>query len=569
MTDTTTTTSSTSTSTTTTTSSTSSSTSTSSSSSDIDWDALIESAVLTKQLTADRIESKITETETEIEAYSEMQTLLQAMQDSLEDLCGSVSSLTTQDDIFSAREAYLTGSGDVEASDALVVTADAGVDIQTYELNILQLAKSHKVASESQTTSSDPLELTGTFSLKLSDADEAVEIEIDEDMSLAEIAEAINNANEDTGITATVVQVSDDEYTLVLTADDTGKDIVYETVSGTDIGQSLGLTDEDGAFANELQESQLAIIELDGIEITRSSNTIDDVIDGVTFSLYQVTGEDSSISVEISQSLSDIKTAISNLVETYNAYREWAITQQEVSSDGGASEDATLFGDSVLRSVNSSIADALSTMIDSESMALLGLSYDENNYLELDEDELNDALLNDLDQIEDLLNFQYSIDNSDLALLYRNENMPSEMTIDIEVDEDGEVTNVLVNGQSGLFEVSGTRIVGVEGTDYEGITFVYTGTENATIEFTSSAGIAEKLYQSISSYADEDDSILTDLIASLEEKVETYEEEYDEEMELVEAYRDRLTELYASYQEQISEAESTLSYLEALLDSGD
>ena len=59
--------SSTTTTTTTTSSTSSSSTIDYSSSSDIDWDALIEAAVLQKQLPADRISSKITENETKIE----------------------------------------------------------------------------------------------------------------------------------------------------------------------------------------------------------------------------------------------------------------------------------------------------------------------------------------------------------------------------------------------------------------------------------------------------------------------------------------------------------------------
>ncbi|SNY91756.1 flagellar hook-associated protein 2 [Cohaesibacter sp. ES.047] len=537
--------------------------------SDIDWNGLVEAAVLSKKLTADRIDSRITETETKIEAYSKMQDLLQAMQGSLKTLCGSAESLTKKDDVFSRREAYLTGSGGVNAANAVVVTADAGVDIQTYDLNILQLAKAQKIAGAPQGSNTEKLDLSGTFSLKLADREKAVEIAIDETMSLNDIARAINNENSKTGINATVVQVNDDEFTLVMTAEDTGQDIIYESVSGDDIGHSLGLTAGDGSFARELQAAQSAIIKIDGIEITRSTNSIDDVIKGVNFSIYQKTGEDESVSVEISQSLNNIKTAISGLVESYNAYREWAMTQQAVASGGGASSDATLFGDSILRSVNASVAESLSTMVGNENMAFLGLEYDENNFLVLDNDKLNEALLNDLDQIEDLLNFQYSVSNNDLGLLYRNDNMPAKMTIDIEVDEEGNVAKVLADGQEGRFEVNGTRIVGVKGTQYEGVTFVYTGDEDATIDFTSTAGMAESLFHTINEYADEDQSVLTDLAVKLQENVKSFKKDYKDEMSTVENYRLRLINLYSKYQEQISGAESTLSYLKVILDPGD
>ena len=240
-----------------------------------------------------------------------MQDLLQAMQGSLKTLCGSASSLAKKDDVFSRREAYLTGNGDVNAANAVVVTADAGVDLQTYDLKILQLAKAHKLAGESQSSNTEDLNLSGKFSLKLADSKDAVEINIDETMSLTDIARAINNENKKTGISAAVVQVNDDEFTLIMTAEKTGQEIVYESVSGDDIARSLGLTAEDGSFSHELQGAQSAIINIDGIEITRSINSIDDVIKGVNFSIYQKTGEDESISVEISQSLNSIKTAIS------------------------------------------------------------------------------------------------------------------------------------------------------------------------------------------------------------------------------------------------------------------
>ena len=550
-----------------------------SSDSDIDWDALIEAAVLQKQLPADRISNKITENEAKIESYNTMQDLLGDMLDSVETITGVSESLTEQDDIFSSREAYLTGIGGADAENSLVVTAEAGVAIQTYELTIDQLATSQKVASASQSSGYDELGYTGTISLSMEgaaipvnkDGDEdptLLQVEVDDTMSLVEIADEINTRTDYTGVTATVVAVNENDFRLVLTGE-TGADIVMTSVEGDDIGQSLGLTDSSGVYVDELQSSQIAKFSVDGVEISRKSNTVDDVIDGVTFSLYQTTDVGESIAVEIGQSLSSIKDAVVSLADSYNAYREWAITQQAIDASGSVSDDATLFGDNMLRNINTEIARGLSKVIDSEGMALLGLSYDENNYLELDESELNDALLNDIDQIEDVLNFQYETSNSDLAVLRRNANMPSELTLDITVDEEGAVVGVLADGEAGLFEVDGTRIVGAEGTDYEGITFVYTGDENATITFSSSAGMAEQLFQSLNKYTDEDDGLLTEKIASLEEQNEDYEAEYDDYMSIVDAYEMRLTELYSSYQAAIEEAQSSLDYLEAILNSGD
>lgn len=540
-----------------------------SSSTDIDWNALVEVAVAAKTAPADAIDVKIAANEVKIAAYEEMQSLLQAITSAANAMRGTTNSIITKDDVFSLREAYLTSSSSsVTASSAVVVTADNGAQTGTYDLQILQLAATQKVASSDFSSRSSDLELSGTFSIGL-EGMESVEITVTEDMSLSEIASAINAESGTTGVQASVVKVTESTYRLVLSGTETGKEISLESISGDDIGQALGLMDSDGAFASEIQAAKQAIISLDGIEITRSSNTIDDVLDGISFTIYQTTGTTASISVEITNDLTSIKEAIVALVDAYNAYREWALTQQAVSSSGGAAADATLFGDSTLRSANNAIASALSTMIDSSSMALLGLSYDTSNYLVLNETTLNSVLLNDLEALENILMFQFESSSEDLVLLSRNSSMPAELTLDIQVDSDGNLTGVSVNGDTSLFTVSDTRIKGAEGTIYEGMTLVFTGSTSQTVTIQTSSGIVEKLYNSVDLYSNSSSGLVSGLIDNLTEKNEDYSTRAADIRSRAETYRTNLTNRYASYQAAIEAANSTLLYLEALLNSGD
>ncbi|MGY4751289.1 flagellar filament capping protein FliD [Pannonibacter sp. Q-1] len=540
-----------------------------SSSTDIDWSALVEVAVAAKTAPADAIDVKIAANEVKIAAYEEMQSLLQAITSAADAMRGTTNSIVTKDDVFSLREAYLTSSSSsVTASSAVVVTAENGAQTGTYDLQILQLATTQKVASSDFSSRSSDLELSGTFSIGL-EGMESVEITVTEDMSLSEIASAINAESATTGVQASVVKVTESTYRLVLSGTETGKEISLESISGDDIGQALGLTDSDGAFASEIQAAKQAIISLDGIEITRSTNTIDDVLDGISFTIYQTTGSDATISVEIANDLTSIKDAIVALVDAYNAYREWALTQQAVSSSGGAAADATLFGDSTLRSANNAVASALSTMIDSSSMALLGLSYDTSNYLVLNETTLNSVLLNDLEALENILMFQFESSSEDLVLLSRNSSMPSELTLDIQVDSDGNLTGVSVNGDSSLFTISDTRIKGAEGTIYEGMTLVFTGSTSQTVTIQTSSGIVEKLYNSVDLYSNSSSGLVSGLIDNLTEKNEDYSTRAADIRSRAETYRTNLTNRYASYQAAIEKANSTLLYLEALLNSGD
>jgi flagellar hook-associated protein 2 len=532
--------------------------------SSIDWDGLIEEMYEAKLAKADTYETKITENETKIAAYEDAASLLSDLEDAVAVLRSPSGTLTDGEDVFASRTAYLTGIGGADTDSTLSVTVDDGAATGSYSLTVTQLATAHKVTSSAYASSSEDLDLSGTITLGI-DGGDSVSIDVDDDMSLVDLAEAINDESDTSGVQATVLQVSNSEYKLVLTSVDTGETIV----AGDDDGvlASLGILDDDGAFANELQTAQDAIFTLDGVSITRSSNDVDDVLDGVTLHLYSTTDDDESITVEVGQNLSDIYDAVVAFVDAYNAYRDWALTQQETASGGGAADDAVLFGDGTIRRINSAIAQALNFDIDDTALATLGITFDENNYLEYDEDTLEDVLLDDASVVQGLFAYSFDSSSSDLSLLARGTGAPETFSLEVTVDADGTLTGVTVDGEDGLFYVDGSRIKGVEGTIYEGYTFVFTGDESQTITATQHAGIAEQLYNVTVGAIDTTDGSLTTLVSNLTEKNDDYQDQIDRIEDRAEVFKTNLTARYARLQAAISENQSTLSYLEAMLDT--
>jgi flagellar hook-associated protein 2 len=545
---------------------TASSTSYSSSSSSVDWSALVEAAVQAKVAKADTIDLKITQNETKIAGFQTMRSLLQDLSSAAQALRSATGSAGQEDDVFLDRAAYLTADGSTTASDALSVTVEHGAQLGSYDIEIVSLAKAHKVASESQSARSTDLGYVGVLGLGL-EGEETVEISIDEGMTLDEIVEAINAQSDTTGVQASVIQVSSSQYQMILSATEAGKSISASMVSGDDVLAELGILDDEGSFVDELQAAQDAVIELDGITITRDSNDIDDIIDGVSLHLYATTADDASITVDVGTNLSNVKTAIQALVDAYNAYREFAYTQQGVTSAGGAADDAILFGDGTVRSVNSAINSALNLMVNEASLATLGLSFDETNSLVLDEDTLDTALLNELDAVKALLSFEMESSSSDFLLLARGSSAPTSFSIDIMVDSSGAMTSASIGGDSSLFTISGTRIIGKSGTAYEGFTFVYAGTTSRTVDVTLSTGMAELLYNVAESASNASSGTLTAIIEGREDQGDTWQLQSDTIRSRAETYRTVLTERYARYQAAIEEAESTKSYLEALLEA--
>jgi flagellar hook-associated protein 2 len=548
------------------TSTTTTATYTSTYSSGVDWDSLVEAAVLARTAAADTIDTKISDNEAEIEAYEEMQGLLQDLQTAAEALRAPSGTLAKSDDVFLKRAAYLTANGDVDESSALSVTVESGSELGSYDIEIVQVAKAHKVTSATMASKSEELGYEGVFKLGLAGG-ETAEISIDADMTLDEIAEAINSAADTTGINASVIKISDNEYQLLLSATETGLDIVTSTVSGDDVMTSLGVTDSSGVFGHVLQSAQDAIVNVDGIEITRDSNDIDDILEGVTFHLYAATPDDTSITVEVGTDLSSVKEAIQSLVDAYNAYREFAYTQQQVTTSGTAADDALLFGDGTLRSTNSRISDALNAMIEQLSIADIGLSFDSTNQLVLDEDVLDDALLEDVDAIQSLLAFQMTSSSNDLQLLSRGTSAPTSFTLDIEVDDDGNLMAAAADGVS--FTISGKRVIGAEGTVFEGFTFVFSGDEDASVDVGLSYGVAELLYSAAEAVGDESDGTLADIIDGVEDENERLQSRSDDIRTRAETYRDSLTARYAEYEAKIAESKAMIAYLEALLNAED
>lgn len=548
-------------------SSTSSTTSSVSSVTGLDYDALVATVVAAKSTRADSIDVQITENEAKVAAYEEGQTLLATLTTAADALTATVGYSTSSSDLFEKRTAYLSGASN--ASSLLGVTVDDGTQEGSYSVEIKQLAEAQKISSGTQTSSTDDLGLTGSFTIA-SGSGTAKTITITESSSLTDIASAINSGSSASGVSASILKVSDSDYRLILTATDTGQEITFGDETGS-VLSSLGLTDTDGNIANELTAAQSAIIVIDGVEITRDNNTISDALDGITLDLYGAE-EGTTLTVEVDTDLSAVKDGITALVDAYNDVREYLLTQQNMGTEDSDDEDtstAALFADSLLRQISTSISTALNYSYGETSIATLGLSFDENNKLVLDEDVLDDALISSLDDVKSLLSFNMESSSTDLSILRRPSSLSADdFTLDITVDESGSITGVSVDGDSSKFTISGTRISGVDGTEYAGLVFVYTG-DTASVDVKLTTGIAEMLYQTAYTASNSSDGSLQSKIDELTEYNTDLESRATDIRTKAEEYGENLRSYYARLEAKAQTAKILLDQLEASSSSDD
>lgn len=540
-------------------------------SSELDTSALIDVAVSAVTAEADEIQVDIDENALKIEAYSELQSLTEDFQTSLETLKSVVGFSSDTSSIFDARSGYMDSNSSIEATSLLSVAVEEGSELGTYEIIVEQKAQSMKVTSDSQTSSSDALGLEGSFTINITEYD-AQQIDVTSDMTLSDIKDAINDLTEESGVSASILQVGEDEYKLILNGEQTNQDIEITSLSGDDIMQSLGVTDTSSAFQNIVQDAQGAILQIDGITVTRDDNSIDDLLDGVTIDIENA-DPDTTITLSIDNDTESVKSAIEAFIEAYNALREFVVTNQTVSSDGEVSEDAALFGDTLMKSLNSAISSIIGDDTESSLATLrdIGITYTDDNYLEIsDETLLDDALLDNYDALTELFSSSYESSSDEFAILSNSSSISSiEITFDITVDGDGNITSVSVDGDDSLFEISGTRIVGADGSAYEGLNFSYQGTTSQSITFNLNQGIADRLYNVVDDYADSSSGLLVDAASELEETNEDLEEEISDIQERATALQERLVDKYAEMEAKISVLKLLQEQVQAIIGSSD
>ncbi|UZE49965.1 flagellar filament capping protein FliD [Rhodopseudomonas sp. P2A-2r] len=531
----------------------------------VDWDALITAQVATKTAAATTIDTKITANKAKISAYQSLQTLLATLTTDTTAMSKSiVNSLSSS--LYGSRSATITATGDVSASSAVSMSISNGTATGDHTLTISQLATAQKVIGTSVSDKTADLGYTGSFSIGLAGGTSA-DISVTSGMSMEDVVDSINAQSSTTNVQASIIQVSSSSYEMVLTALNDNANIQTSTISGNDVLNGLGITDSTGAFADVLQKAQPAQFTLDGISLTRDTNDITDVLSGVSFSLLQTTPTGSTVNIAIDTDTSAIETALTTFVKSYNAVRDFVATQQSLSSDGTVDSTSVLFGDGTMRNIMTQLEQSMNTSVGGLSMSDLGLSFDENNDLVLSASKLQTTLADNLSGVIALLASKTTTSSSTLAVINTNASPPASFVLDLAVDSSGALTSASVGGDSSLFTVSGSTIIGAANTIYAGMAFTYSGSTAQSITVTSTTGIAAQINAQATAASNTSTGSLQNVVTNLQSQDDSMQSQIDDINARAAVYKAMLTAQYSKYQSAISTANSTLDYLSALLNS--
>ncbi len=316
------------------------------------------------------------------------------------------------------------------SSDTKVMTASVSQSAQagSYKVEVQQLASSSKVALAA--VDGKAKLNTGTLDIKVGDTEFGLTIDSTNN-TLDGIRDAINEAGKSAGVSATII-TDDHGSRLVLSSSKAGEgnDI---TVAVDETGVEEGRVslnelayagqptkpelehfakedDPDVAFADALADyekggqtlatAQSAKLTIDGLAVTRDSNTIDDAVAGLSFTIKSA----GSSTLSIAKDEAGVEANVKKFVDAYNTLMTFINTETNVTPVNDTSKPVVgaLVGDSSVRSlVNTIRSELVSPQGEGAIRALadMGITTKKDGTLEMDSDKVKKAVSKDFEGV--------------------------------------------------------------------------------------------------------------------------------------------------------------------------
>jgi len=284
--------------------------------------------------------------------------------------------------------------------DLFAVSATNAAAASNYSIKVEQLAQSAKLRSVNFTGAT---EVVGAGSLAISLGADSFTINVAADTTLAGIRDAINQASDNPGISASIIKV-DSGTELVLTSNKVGAaNSIAIMATDSDAGDGMDLNRLATTNFTAVQTAQDSIIYVDGQKVTQASNTLADVIHGVTLTLKKadinVTG-----TMSVSLDKDSVKTKVNEFIKAYNSLAD---TMNSLSGyDPGTKKGGPLFGDATLRGVQNQLRQAISNPVPGTTtfatLAEIGIKSNKKGQLELDASKLDSVIASDFDAVSKL-----------------------------------------------------------------------------------------------------------------------------------------------------------------------
>ncbi len=242
------------------------------------------------------------------------------------------------------------------------VTTTAGAAAGEVTFRVTQLASTAVLKSTGTVASADTQITSGDFTLTKDGRTTTVSAG---DGKLSTVVAAINAAK--AGVTASAVQTSPGQFALQLSSTTTGATAI--TVDGTPFSGTLGAVSEVTAGRNALLQVGVGADGTGGYSVSRTTNTIGDLLPGTTITLLKqdtapvsvrTTGDSAAVADGVAKMVNEVNAALAEMTRTG-------------SYNPGTKAAGVLNGDGSVRSLRARLNDAVSGTTTS-TPGLVGIS---------------------------------------------------------------------------------------------------------------------------------------------------------------------------------------------------
>lgn len=327
--------------------------------------------------------------------------VLDKLNTALKSLQGIAAGMNTAS-TFSAKSATVVDSGVVTAQ--VLGSAVAG----THSLLVTQLASSQRqVSAIGYASATDANFNTGTFSITDDQGGTPITVTLAEGVnSLDGIASAINASGGN--LSATVINdgTTGSPYRLMVSGLDTKNYTIDFSGLTTPPATPNGTAYANPSFPQSgatYVAGSVASFTLDGVAMTRSSNTVGDALPGVTLNLLK--GSGASTSFTVSNDSTAVTAKINSFITSFNG--AITIIQQQSVYNAATKTAGVLSGDSSIRNLQAAMQSILGNQVSGVNgpytlASQIGIKTKQDGTLELDAAKLSTALGTNFNGVVDL-----------------------------------------------------------------------------------------------------------------------------------------------------------------------
>jgi flagellar hook-associated protein 2 len=435
----------------------------------MDFEAIIEATVKVEQVRVQRLEAWKSDWQTKVDAFQELNTRLLSLKTSMEGM--------------DSINEFMVKSASSTDSTVLTASADADALSSSHTIIVNRLATNDVWVGDHGYSSTDA-------SVNTSGSDQVfaysyggtnVSVTVGAGTTLAGLVNALNNDPDNPGVRASALKVDEGDYRLQIWGMDLGDS--YEFT----VGGATTLSNAGAASFTETQDAKDCQFKLDGFPsaagawIERSSNTLTDVIEGLTLNLKGA----GTASVSASVDTEAVKEQVRTFVDQINEVRTLILELTEF--DDVTKKASVLTGNygiqlisSRLKSITAGKCIGFDYDADTYSvLSQLGISTDAEEgsvtqgLLVLDEDVLDAALEDNPDAAAEIFaaDFIGATSSSDFRYYSHIQSMTKAGTYAVAytVDAGGNITSATINGHTALIDNDTGEITGASGQDEVGL----------------------------------------------------------------------------------------------------